>query len=55
MANPCPLCGSDMTLDGMWPVESNGVVVDGCHDCFEKQADDMWWEMMRAREEMANA
>ena len=41
----CPRCGKDTTQDGVWPIESGGTVVGGCHECFESDCDELWWQI----------
>jgi hypothetical protein len=42
----CPLCGEPSDAD--WPLRMpDGSIRDGgCQMCWEKQADEAWWEML---------
>lgn len=43
----CPNCKTeyDETLDGNWPIEVGGEIVDGgCQVCWEAEVDRKWWE-----------
>jgi len=48
MSDACPICGGDTAQDGVWPVEDEGNVVDGCYACFQDQASDEWWAAVAA-------
>ncbi len=48
MSDNCILCGGDTEQDGLWPVElaDGTIVAGGCLECFEKQSDASWWDMV---------
>ena len=47
----CPICGEQTDQDGKWPIANKqDEVVQGCYECFEKQSDEMWWDMVIACE-----
>ena len=51
----CPLCGEPSDAD--WPLRMpDGSIRDGgCQMCWEKQADEAWWEMVAGLESIAAA
>lgn len=38
----CPRCHQSTEQDGIWPIDFEGDIVDGCYRCFEDDADAMW-------------
>jgi len=43
----CPKCGK--TNDDDWPLDIDGEIQDGgCQDCWEAEADKMWWKAVIA-------
>ena len=43
MNKDCPRCDQSTEQDGLWPIDLDGDTVQGCYECFEQDAADMWW------------
>lgn len=42
----CPLCGK--INNDNWPINVYGQIkYGGCQECWEKQADQVWWDTVR--------
>jgi hypothetical protein len=41
----CPRCGIENTDN--WPLDIDGkIIYGGCQNCWEREVDDLWWELV---------
>lgn len=52
----CPRCHNSTEQDGEWPIKMpDGSIKQGCHACFEEDADEEFWELVDALSECKEA